>query len=111
MTQAGRVWYVDLDPSPKDLKNPKTHKKDKKRHPRFYGSVCASQLGKAGKSALRNAAQNKKIAPFAYMRVCSYIAAIFQSAGRVCACVASLSSLASLFSHPLAPFEWLPAPA
>ena len=55
MTQAGRVWYVDLDPSPKDLKNPKTHKKDKKRHPRFYGSVCASQLGKAGKSALRNA--------------------------------------------------------
>ena len=108
MTQAVRVWYVDLDPSPKDLKNPKTHKKDKKRHPRFYGSVCASQLGKAGKSALRNAAQNKKIALFAYMRVCSYIAAIFQSAGRVRVLrVASLSSLASLFS--LAPF-WLPAP-
>ena len=33
MTQAGRVWYVDLDPSPKDLKNPKTHKKDKKKTP------------------------------------------------------------------------------
>ena len=48
MTQAGRVWYVDLDPSPKDLKNPKTHKKDKKRHPRFYGSVCVS-IRKGGK--------------------------------------------------------------
>ena len=80
-------------------KGPRTQK----RHPRFYGSRCVSistQLGKAGKSALsfkkRRVKQKKSQCAYIYiyMRVCSYIAVIFQSAGRVRVLrVASLSSL------------------